>query len=509
MHQPSSLTGALFAAALITSCWAAASEPPEPPREFRAAWIATVANIDWPSKKGLSVEQQQRELIELLDTAVRLNLNAIVLQARPACDALYQSDLEPWSPYLTGEYGAAPEPFYDPLEFACNEAHRRGLQLHAWLNPYRAWHSSGGDELPEGHPGERNPSMVRRYGAQWWLDPGDLDASAHSLAVVKDIVTRYEVDGLHFDDYFYPYPVTEKNADGETVEVPFPDDATYGAYADKEEAAGREPLARDDWRRQNVNDFIHAVSREVRGAKPGVLFGVSPFGIWRPRHPPSIQGFDPYDKLYADAKLWLEEGWVDYFAPQLYWPIEQKPQSYPVLLRWWAGHNPQQRHLWPGLFTSRVGRGEGRGWEADQIVRQIEVTREVDGAGGNIHFSMKALARDYGGLIDALQEGPYAQPALVPRSPWVEQPQGGEPAAPSGARWSSGAGDAKVVWEAGAGEPLVWVVQTLRDGRWSTAVLPAARREATIGPAEGVECVAIRAASRLGELSEAALLDAP
>lgn len=493
-------------AASLVSCPAVASDPPEPPREFRAAWIATVANIDWPTERGLSVEEQKRELCELLDTAVRLNLNAVVLQVRPACDALYQSDLEPWSPYLTGEYGRAPTPFYDPLTFACEEAHRRGLQLHAWLNPYRALHPTFGGELPDGHPGKMNPEMVHRYGAQWWLDPGHPQAVAHSLAVIRDIVTRYDVDGVHFDDYFYPYPVTEKNAEGDSSEVPFPDDATYRAYVESQQTAGREPLGRDDWRRQNVDVFIRDVASAVHEAKPNVMFGVSPFGIWRPGNPPTIQGFDPYDKLYADAKRWLEEGWVDYFAPQLYWPIEQTPQSFPVLLRWWADHNPQGRHLWPGLFTSRVGQGEGRGWEADQIVRQVLATRDVDGAGGNIHFSMKALARDYGGLQHELGEGPYAGQAIVPESPWMAGDVDAG-ATPMDARLRLENDGLHAGWRANGEAPFVWLVQTCRDGEWSTAVLPGERREATIGPAEGVERVAIRAVSRLGSLSRPAVVE--
>lgn len=437
--------------------------PPNPAREMRAAWIATVANIDWPSKPGLSVEQQQAEFIALLETAVELRLNAVVLQVRPACDAIYPSELEPWSEYLSGVQGAPPSgdsaQSYDPLAWAIAESHQRGLELHAWMNPYRAGHASRQGELAEGHLANTKPELVREYGKQLWLDPGEPGAMAHSLAVVLDVVRRYDVDGVHFDDYFYPYPVNEKGEDGAERQVPFPDDASWEKYLAATPTADR--LTRDDWRRDNVNRFIQAVSEETHRLKPHVRFGVSPFGIWRPGHPESIQGFDAYQELYADARLWLHEGWVDYFTPQLYWPIDQQAQSFPTLLRWWKGQNLKERGLWPGLFTSKTKVGNPP-WDPSEIVNQIGVSRELIDAPGQFHFSMKALAQNYSGVADALREGPYAEPAIVPAAPWLA----GETPTPGKPKLSS---DGSSVWSAsleGDAVPRWWLVWELREGEW-------------------------------------------
>ncbi|MDW8310812.1 MAG: family 10 glycosylhydrolase, partial [Verrucomicrobiales bacterium] len=252
--------------------------PPSPAREFRGAWVATVKNIDWPSRPGLTADQQKAELTAMLDQAARLKLNAILLQVRPACDALYASRFEPWSPYLTGRMGKPPEPYYDPLEFAVTQAHRRGLELHAWFNPYRALVKSPDLEVAPTHVSRKRPELVRDYGKYLWLDPGDPAVQDYSISVVLDVVRRYDVDGVHFDDYFYPYP--EKGSDG--TEMDFPDEPTWKKYG------LRSGLSRDDWRRQNVNGFIQRLYRSIKAAKPWVKFGISPFGIWRPGHPPQI-----------------------------------------------------------------------------------------------------------------------------------------------------------------------------------------------------------------------------
>ena len=361
----------LSPAVAVTCCalsFVSAAEPPKPPREFRAAWVATVANIDWPGQPGLPVADQQRELAGLFDRAVELNLNAIIFQIRPAADALYKSDLEPWSPYLTGKMGAPPQPLYDPLEFAVAAAHQRGLELHVWFNPYRALHKSFKGDVSPNHISKTHPDYVRRYDGYLWLDPGHPRAMRHSLNVIMDVVRRYDVDGVHLDDYFYPYPITDDRGN----EVPFPDEATWQSAATE--------IARDDWRRENVNRLIEGMYREVKATKPWVKVGISPFGIWRPGHPEGIRGFDAYAKLYADARKWLQDGWVDYITPQLYWTIDSEGQSYPKLLSWWHEQNVLHRHLWPGNFASRVGMQGERAWPANEIVRQIEVTRDQVGA---------------------------------------------------------------------------------------------------------------------------------
>lgn len=381
------MTALLLAAALAA--------PADAKPEFRAAWIATVANIDWPSKPGLPADQQKAELMKLLDRCKEIHLNAVVFQVRPMCDALYESKLEPWSEYLTGTPGKSPG--YDPLAFAVDECHKRGLELHAWFNPYRAWHPSAKGEPTADHLVRKRPDLAKKYGKHHWLNPTHPEVQEHLLQVMLDVVKRYDVDGIHMDDYFYPYP----EPDADKKEVPFPDDDTWAAY---QKAGG--PLGRDDWRREAVNTFVKRLYAETHAAKPWVQVGISPFGIWRPGHPASVQGFDQYAKLYADARLWLREGWVDYFTPQLYWAIGAEKQSYPQLLTWWAGENPKGRHLWVGNGTYRH--------PAAEIVEQVKLTRQL-GAGGNVHFSMKALLGEKGDALKAL----YGGPAPVPASPWL------------------------------------------------------------------------------------------
>ncbi|HET7360691.1 MAG TPA: family 10 glycosylhydrolase, partial [Salinimicrobium sp.] len=293
---------------------------PHAMREFRAAWVATVANINWPSKPGLSSKEQQKEAIALLDFLKKHNFNAVILQVRPQADALYESELEPWSYFLTGEQGKAPEPFYDPLHFWIEAAHDRGLELHAWLNPYRAHHTSGGEISEESIIKTHPELVVKLKNGMYWMDPSKEGTQKRSTAVVMDIVKRYDIDGIHFDDYFYPYDSYNGGED-------FPDDESWKAYR---ESGGK--LSRADWRRESVNTFIRNLYKRIKAEKPHVKFGISPFGIWRPGYPKSIRGYDQYNELYADARLWLRKGWVDYFTPQLYWTINQIPQSFPVLL---------------------------------------------------------------------------------------------------------------------------------------------------------------------------------
>jgi uncharacterized lipoprotein YddW (UPF0748 family) len=271
-----------------------------------------------------------------------------------------------------------------------------------------------------------------------------------SLAVIADVVKRYDVDGVHIDDYFYPYK--EKDAAGQTIA--FPDDDTWAAY---QTSGGK--LARDDWRRDAVNTFVRRMYERIKATNPAVLVGISPFGIWRPGHPPGITGLDQYAELYADAKLWLNEGWVDYWTPQLYWPIAQEKQSFPKLLGWWAGENARKRHLWPGLYTSRVT-GEVKGWPAKEVADQVALIRKA-GAGGEVHFSMKALMKNAGGVADELKRV-YAEPALVPETPWAA------PKEPLAAPRVVLAGGNMMV-SAGPGARFV-VVQQEAAGGWTTAV---------------------------------------
>ena len=383
--------------------------PPAAPREFRAAWVSTVANIDWPSRRDLSSEKQQAEIIQILETATQLKLNALILQVRPSGDAIYPSSLEPWSEFLTGEQGRAPNPYYDPLQFWIEQAHKRGVQLHAWFNPYRARTPSMRTPYAATHIAKRAPQVVRTYGDLQWMDPAEPIAAQHTLAVIRDVVQRYDIDGVHIDDYFYPYPI--KNSAG--LEIDFPDTNAWRAY---QQSGGA--LSRADWRRQQVNHLVESIYVNVHQIKPWVKFGISPFGIGRPdRLPPGIAGFSQYDKLYADVELWMQNGWLDYLVPQLYWPINQTAQAFPVLNNYWHSQNPLQRPIWPGLYTSKIDNSEAS-WQSEEILKQVDVTRNNPNA-GHSHFSFIALAQDRKQVRSRLATEKYLAPALVPAFPWL------------------------------------------------------------------------------------------
>ncbi|MBL8813896.1 MAG: family 10 glycosylhydrolase [Planctomycetaceae bacterium] len=463
-------------------------DPPPAPREFRAAWVATVDNIDWPSKRGLSTDEQQAELLRILETASRLKLNCLVLQVRTTADALYDSTLEPWSYYLTGESGKAPSPYYDPLTMWVEEAHRRGIEIHAWLNPYRA--RFGNNEVADLHISKTRPDLVKPYGRYLWLDPGEPDAATHSLAVFADVVKRYDIDGVHMDDYFYPYPITE---DGK--EVDFPDDPSWSKY---QQSGGT--LSRPDWRRDNVNRLVQKIHQQTRSAKPWVRFGISPFGIGRPGAAPGITGFDQYEKLYADATLWLKEGWCDYFSPQLYWPIEQKAQSFPVLYDFWRKESTANVPVWPGLFTSRTG-DKSRPFPPQEIQRQIETVRLAGDATGHIHFSMKALMQNREGLAEDLEKTLYANSALVPED---LKAAGNRPVAPVVAR-SNDSGDVITIRPGNEDALKVFAIWNWNGKEWKFDVIPATQAEYKLP--EGVQRVVITAVDRFGRESDRVATD--
>ncbi|RVU49870.1 hypothetical protein EOE66_01625 [Rubrivivax rivuli] len=486
-------------------------QPPPAPREFRAAWVATVANIDWPSKTGLSAAEQRAEALVLLERARTLGLNALILQVRPAGCALYASTLEPWTEYLSGTQGQPPwradEAPWDPLAFWVEEAHRRGLELHAWFNPYRARHATAKSPLAPPHIALREPAAVKRYGEMLWMDPAEPAAVAQTLAVVADVLRRYDIDGVHIDDYFYPYPIPQPGGPA-GAEVPFPDEEAWARY----QLAGG-TLTREDWRREQVNRLVQAMHRTVREVKPHARFGISPFGLPRPdRRPPGITGFSQYDKLYADAEKWLEEGWLDYWTPQLYWPVARSGQQYGVLLDHWLTQNPKQRHVWPGLFTSRVGTAgvaaqgvPGNVWPAREIADQIALTRHRPAAGGHVHFSLITLQQDRDGIATLLQRGAYATPALVPATPWLEAPAVGLPglrrvATPAGLR-------VRVEPAVAGALPVRWAVWRRYGGpehpRWVFSAPGPAERE--LDP-EGADLLWVQGVNAVGQLGPRALI---
>lgn len=428
------------------------NQPPKAMQEFRAAWIASVANINWPSKPGLSTADQQKEAIALLDLLQGLNFNAAILQIRPQADALYKSEIEPWSYFLTGKQGEAPNPYYDPLEFWIAAAHDRGMELHVWLNPYRAHHLTGGKESEKSVVVEKSNLVVKLKDGQYWMDPSLKAVQDQSAEVVKDIVRRYDIDGVHFDDYFYPYDSYNGGED-------FPDTLSWNAYLQ-----GGGKLSRADWRRASVNTFIERVYKEIKAEKKYVKFGLSPFGIWRPGYPESIEGLDQYDKLYADAKLWLNKGWIDYFTPQLYWKVNTIAQSFPVLLNWWQGENTKNRHLWPGMS---VGLG-GDDKNVDEIINQIMITRGmVPQSKGAVHWSIAALVT-HQKLREGLISGPYKNQALVPSSPWLDHKKPEKPiitVVPSDNSLRVQFNHAKIA------DVFRWVVYYKYDNKWSYRIM--------------------------------------
>ncbi|MCY1054964.1 family 10 glycosylhydrolase [Nannocystis sp. SCPEA4] len=366
-------------------------------RELRAVWVATVSNINFPSGQGLAAGAMQDELSAILDTVQAAGLNAVVFQVRPECDAVYSSQLEPWSRYLTGAQGE--DPGVDPLQFLVDEGHARGIEVHAWLNPYRA-KASLNSELADSHIAAELPQYAYEYGTALWMDPGAAAVQDQLVAVVADLVTRYDIDGIHFDDYFYPYPV-----DG----VDFPDDSTWEAYQD-----GGGQLSRADWRRDNVNAMVETVGLTVADIKPWVRYGISPFGIYRPGIPEGISGFDQYEGLYADPLLWMQEGWLDYLAPQLYWPTTQQAQAYGALIEWWSSITTGGRYIFAGNYLSKLGT-EAK-WSLDEFKQEILLSRQFASSGsqGNIFFQIAPLQENLLGVTDAFKAEFYQSPALTP-----------------------------------------------------------------------------------------------
>ncbi|MEX1119000.1 MAG: family 10 glycosylhydrolase [Terrimicrobiaceae bacterium] len=353
--------------------------------EIRGAWITTVHNINFPSKKGLSAGEQKAQIIHLLDAARRARLNAVFFQARPESDAVYASKLEPWSRYLTGTQGSAPA--FDPLAFCISEARKRGIVVHAWLNPYRA---AANTSFPRtsNHISRRYPQYAYRVGSVLWMDPGAKPVQEHILAVVRDLLSRYDLAGIHFDDYFYPYPTPSGQLPN------FPDDKTYAAYR-----ASGGSLARGDWRRENVNSLVRQVGRTVRATKPGALFGISPFGIYRPGIPEGTKaGVNQYEQLFSDPVRWMREGSIDYLAPQLYWK-EGGPQSFSLLLKWWRSPatNPRGVLVIPGIAVDRL---TSHGWPSSEIATQLRLEQTIQprGQGGYILWNIKAIRENTKGV---------------------------------------------------------------------------------------------------------------
>jgi len=403
----------------------------------------------------------------------------------------------PWSAFLTGASGK--DPGYDPLAFAVREAHARGLQLHAWFNPFRAMLPVFAGKAASNHVTRTHPEWIRRYGTQLWIDPGDPNARRAVLAAIVDVVKRYDVDGVHLDDYFYPYRESEhikkrvhRHRVTITRDIQFPDDKTWRRYGKRTGWTDR-----NDWRRDNVNEFIHSLYTQVKAAKPWVLVGISPFGIWKSGTPAGITGLDAYSEIYADSRLWLMQGWLDYLAPQLYWPLDGAQNRFVELDHWWreSAQNPRGRYVWPGLATFSMQSGR---WSSGEITSQITTLRDGRSGSvdmpGHVHFRMSALNGDGGLVGSGLRDGVYAQPALVPVFPWLG---GKPPSAPN----ASAVGGRRYVVIPGDTVPVVWwlVQQRTSDGSWTTALRRASVGSDTLDVGAAVGGISVRGIGRSGE----------
>lgn len=465
-------------------------QPPAPLREFRGAWVATVRGVDFPSEPGAPVSRQQAELRSIIDKAGALRLNALLFQVRPMGDAFYKSEIEPWSPWLTGRMGRAPEPHWDPLDFAIREAHARGIELHAWFNPFRAL---AGTRFAAGgrHVSLEHPEWVVRYGDDLWMDPGEPGVRERAQAVVLDVLRRYDVDGVHLDDYFYPYPQKRKG-----VVLEFDDGRTWRSYQ-----RGGGGLDRKSWRRANVDGFIAGLYAAIKREKPWVRFGISPFGIWRPGNPrgTGTGALDPFDALAADSLKWLQSGWCDYLAPQLYWPIQPENLSYTALFDWWLGQNTARRHIWPGMASQRVLVDR----QPHEILREIGVTRERSPImpPGHIHWNVSALLQNRGTLADLVKQRAYQQFALPPSASWLgkDLPERPEVSLRNG----------RIEWRLADPryESLTrwWFLQSFENNAWvGVRLLPVA--EKAIQFTRDSRAVALRAISLTGLAGEAGVL---
>ncbi|MFV5697731.1 glycoside hydrolase family 10 protein [Flavobacterium sp. ZT3R17] len=378
-----------------------------PKNEFRAVWIATVVNIDWPKSSTDNVNKQKADFIEILDTYKKLNYNAVIVQIRSVGDAFYPTELAPWSRFLTGKEGQAPKPYFDTLAWMITETHARGFEFHAWLNPYRATMDLNTAILSPKHDFYQHPDWMIKYGGKYYYNPALPEVQDHLLKVVDEVVKNYDIDAIHFDDYFYPYKVK-----GEY----FNDTAAFVKYGNN--------LSLEDWRRSNVNNFVKNVSISIKNIKPWVQFGISPFGVWRnksvdPKGSETEAGQTNYDDLFADPIAWMQNKWIDYLVPQLYWSMDHPKASYSKLLRWWS-ENSTNTAIYIGNGTYKINTDSDKRWNnPNEIPNQIDITRSYKNIQGNAFFSAKSFLNRNQNVTQLLLENQYKYPALpnvVPNS---------------------------------------------------------------------------------------------
>ena len=392
---------------LIACCILPVASSAQTKPEFRGVWVATVENIDWPSRGNYNSDSQKVEFIRLLDMHQRNGMNAMIVQIRPVTDAFYPSQYEHWSEYLTGKQGQPPVPYYDPLEFMIAETHKRGMEFHAWMNPYRAVFNINRSSIAATHITNIHPEWFLTYGDKRYFDPGIKEAQQYVTNVVQDVVSRYAVDAIHFDDYFYPYKIAGKE---------FPDYASYNKYGNG--------MSKDNWRRSNTDSIISMLSAVIKKENPKCQFGISPFGVWRNIDKDPVNGSNTngaqtnYDDLYADILLWLQKGWIDYVAPQLYWEFGHKVAPYEILLDWWSKHT-YGKNCYIGLGIYRAG--SNTAWkDVTQIPRMIDALRNTPNIQGMIFFSSKTFEKNPNGWNDTLRLNYFKEAARTPVMDWIK-----------------------------------------------------------------------------------------
>ncbi|MDF2431989.1 MAG: hypothetical protein JWP44_1620 [Mucilaginibacter sp.] len=405
----------------------------QPKREFRGVWIATVENIDWPSTPHLTANEQKKELIDLLDAHQEMGINAIMLQIRPAADAFYAKSREPWSKWLTGKQGKAPDPLYDPLEFAITEAHKRGMELHAWFNPYRATNDGKFSVLSPGHITNNRPEWFFVYGGIKLFNPGIPEVRDYIVKVFLDVVDNYDIDGVHMDDYFYPYKI-----EGQHIN----DSETFKAYRD-----GFDNI--NDWRRNNVDLLVKMLSDSIHKHKPHIKFGISPFGVWANKSQndegSDTHGLPSYYELFADSRKWIKEGWVDYINPQIYFPIGDRQVPFDKLLDWWSD-NTYNRHLYVGMAAYRINeRRLTKFKNPASMPNEIKYLRNNRRVEGSVYFSSKSLMNNPLGFTDSLKDNYYRYPSLPPQMLWLDSIP---PNAPRNVTATQGIHGVALKWEA-------------------------------------------------------------
>jgi uncharacterized lipoprotein YddW (UPF0748 family) len=393
---------------LLSSCSLIKHQKAGPKTEFRAVWIATVVNIDWPIRGGDPWEKQKEEYIRILKFYKALNFNAVVVQIRTAGDAFYESEFSPWSRFLSGTEGIAPETDQDPLKWLIKEAHTRGFEFHAWLNPYRATFDLNTDILSKSHDYFQHPDWMIKYGKKYYYNPGLPEVQQHLISIIDEVVTQYDVDAIHFDDYFYPYKIKDEI---------FSDSLAYLSF-------NQHKLSLEDWRRSNIDSLVKQVHQVIKERKPWVQFGISPFGVWKnmatdPKGSDTQAGQTTYEDLFADPLLWMDNKWIDYLVPQIYWSLKLPVASHRTLIAWWA-ENQKNTNLYIGNGPYKIRNNSDKAWyKMKELPKQLQLARKTKAVQGNVFFSAKSLMSGNEDVVKYIKNKLYYYPASTPASPLI------------------------------------------------------------------------------------------